>query len=140
MIGSGGTVASVPSRRFYRYVSDAFVSEPSGIALSRRRNSLAAVLGSGAIWLEVSVQDQRIEIKAVGPHDGAMVDGNLSEEGGILQRLKNWTPEFVGEIDITNDAVVEAQVEAVRRPHLDRGDFGDRGDLLGGRGLRKPGR
>jgi hypothetical protein len=31
-------------------------------------------------------------------------------------------------------------VEAVRRPHLDRGDFGDRGDLLGGRGLRKPGR
>jgi hypothetical protein len=38
-----------------RYVRNAFVSEPPGIALSRRRNPLsAAVLGSGAIWLEVS--------------------------------------------------------------------------------------
>lgn len=57
------------------YVSVALVSEPSGIALKWRRNSLtAAVLAPGGSWLEVSVQDQRIEIDAVGPHDGAMVD------------------------------------------------------------------
>jgi hypothetical protein len=31
-------------------------------------------------------------------------------------------------------------VEAVRRPHLHGGDFGDPGDLLDGRGLTKPGR
>lgn len=85
------------------------------------------------------MQNHRIEIKGVGPHDGAIVDGHLGEEGGILQCLKCWTPELVGEIDVTNEAVVEAQVEAVQR-NLDGGDFWDRGDLLYGSGLTKPGR
>jgi hypothetical protein len=60
-------------------------------------------------------------------------------EGGILQRLKDRTPELAGEIDVTDEAVVEAQVEAVRRPHLGGDDWGILVIFLMAAALRSPG-
>jgi hypothetical protein len=78
------------------------------------------------------VEDQRVEVDAVRPCDSAVVDRRLGKELRVLERLEHRAPEFVDEIDVTNKAVVEAHVQAMRRPHLDRDDFGDPGDLLHG--------
>ena len=53
-------------------------------------------------WLEITVQDKRIEIGAVGPCHGAklFVDAHLGEEIGISQRLEHRTDQLPGQIDI----------------------------------------
>ena len=53
------------------------------------------------------MQDQRIEIQAVGPDDGAVVDHHLGEEPGIGQRLEHGSPKLVSQVDVTHDAIVE---------------------------------
>lgn len=44
-------------------------------------------------WLEVTMQDKRVEIGAVGPYDRpkVIIDTNLREEVGVGKRLKHRT-------------------------------------------------
>jgi hypothetical protein len=74
--------------------------------------------------LEVPVQHEGIEVRSVGPHDGAqlVVHAHLSEVAGIGQRLEHRSVQLPGEIDIACAAVAEAKPELVVTKHVYRGD------------------
>jgi len=58
-------------------------------------------MGEARGWLEVPVQHERVEIGAVGPHDGSqlVIHAHLGEEIGIGERLERRAVQLAGEID-----------------------------------------
>src|SRR5271165_6174102 len=97
------------------------------------------MLGAKCGRFEVAVEHEWVEVESVGPHDRAVVDGDLSEEGRILQRLEHRTPKVVGKVDVARAAIVERQVQAIRRPHMDLDYSWNPGDLRHGSGSMLPG-
>lgn len=74
--------------------------------------------------LEVPVQNQRVEVGSVGPHDGAqlVIYLHLSEVAGIGQRLEHGAMQLPGEIDVMCAAIAKAKPELVVIKHVYRGD------------------
>jgi hypothetical protein len=74
--------------------------------------------------LEVAVQDKRIEVGAVGPHDRPqlIIHTNLREEARVSKRLEHGTVQLPGEIDIARTAVAEAEPQPIVAENLDRRD------------------
>ena len=67
------------------------------------------------------VQRFRRKVDPVGPHDGPRlrVDGDLGEEGQVIQRFQNARASFGREIHVTRRAVAEQQAEDVVTDHGD---------------------
>jgi len=62
------------------------------------------------------VEDIGIQVCASGPHDRTelRVDFDLGEDGGIAQRCEDsFKPKATGEIQLTCNPILEAQVEPV---------------------------
>jgi hypothetical protein len=74
--------------------------------------------------LEVAVQDKRIEISAVGPHDRPqlIIHTNLREEARVGKGLEHGTVQFPGEIDIAGTAIAEAEPQSIVAENLDGRD------------------
>jgi hypothetical protein len=47
------------------------------------------------------VKNYRIEVDAVRPSHGAMVDADLRKEFGIAKGLEHRSPQLVGEVDVS---------------------------------------
>jgi hypothetical protein len=60
--------------------------------------------------LEVAVQYEGVEVRAVGPYDGpeVVVYVNLRKEAGVGKWLEHGAMQLSGEIDITRAAIAEA--------------------------------
>ena len=71
--------------------------------------------------LEVAVQDKRIEVSAVGPHNRPqlIIDTNLREEAWVGKRLEHGTVQLSGEVDIARTAVAEAEPQPIVAENLD---------------------
>ncbi len=69
--------------------------------------------------LEVSVQHEGIEVRAVGPHDGPqlVVDGHLRKEVRVGKWLEHEAVQLSCEIDITRTAVAEADPQQIVPQH-----------------------
>jgi hypothetical protein len=76
-----------------------------GFKLARR----PSVVSETRCRLEVAVKDQRIEVCAVGPDDGAqlVVDVYLSEEVRVGQWLEYRATKRSGEVDVAGAAVAD---------------------------------
>jgi hypothetical protein len=63
-------------------------------------------------------------VKAVRPGDGATlrVDANLREEGGVGEGLRDTSPDFIYETDVTDDPVIESEAQAVIADNLGADD------------------
>ena len=53
------------------------------------------------------VKHERIEVSPGRPGDRPVVDDHLGENLRVLERLEDRTPEFVGQIDVALEPVVE---------------------------------
>jgi len=60
--------------------------------------------------LEVAVQHEGVEVRAVGPHDGPqlVVYANLRKEVGVGKWLEHGAVQLSCEIDISRAAIAEA--------------------------------
>jgi hypothetical protein len=60
-------------------------------------------MNEGRRRLEVAVQNERIEVRSIGPHDGPqlVVHANLRKEVGVGKWLKHRAAQLSCEIDIT---------------------------------------
>jgi hypothetical protein len=75
--------------------------------------------------LEVAVQHEGVEIRAVGPYDGSqlVVYANLRKEVGVGKWLEHGAVQLSCEIDIMRAAIAEADPEPVVAQHLRAGDL-----------------
>lgn len=71
--------------------------------------------------LKVAVQDKRIEVGAVGPHDRPqlIIHTSLREEAWVAERLEHGTVQLPGEIDIARTAIAEAEPQSIVAENLD---------------------
>lgn len=76
---------------------------------------LRSVMSEARGRLEVSMQYKRVEVGAVGPHDGSqlVVHAYLVEEVRIGKRLEHGAVQLFGEIDIARAAVAETKPQSV---------------------------
>ncbi len=74
--------------------------------------------------LEVAVQDKRIEVRAIGPHNRPQltIHTNLREKAWVSKRLKHGTMQLPGEIDIAGAAIAEAEPQSIVAENLNGGD------------------
>lgn len=70
---------------------------------------------------EVAVQDKRIEVGAVGPHDRPqlIIHTNLREKARVGKRLEHGTVQLPGEINITGTVIAEAKPQSIVAENLD---------------------
>lgn len=75
-------------------------------------------------WLEVAVQDKRIEIGAVGPRDRPqlIIHTNLFEEAWVGKRLEHGTVQLPAEINIAGTAIAEAEPQSIVAENLNGRD------------------
>jgi hypothetical protein len=73
---------------------------------------------------EVAVQDERVEVGAVGPYDRPqlVIHANLREVVGVDKWLEHRAVQLAGEIYITGTAIAEAKPQPIVAKYLDRCD------------------
>jgi hypothetical protein len=72
----------------------------------------------------VAMQDVRIQIDAVGPHDRARngINGHQREEGRIIERRENATVEHTDEVELAYEAICKGDSQLEAAEVLDVGD------------------
>jgi hypothetical protein len=74
--------------------------------------------------LEVAMQDERVEVGAIGPYDRSelIVHPNLRKEIGVGKRLEHRTVQLSDEVDIAGTAIAEVEMQSVVAENFGRYD------------------
>ncbi len=99
------------------------VSTDNCLRVPTRSQLLAAVrsaMSEARRRLEVAVQNQRVEIRTIGPHDRSqlVIHANLSKEVRVSKWIKHRAVQLACEIDVSRAAVAEADPQPVVPKHL----------------------
>jgi hypothetical protein len=65
--------------------------------------------------IKVAVENKRVQVEPVWPHDRSVIYGDLGEIAGILKGFEHRTPKVTSKIDRAFDAVIKDEPESVRR-------------------------